>query len=617
MGLFGDDFEQTVKRFEGYAPRASWDYKQHSNGWGTRARYPGEAIDQAEAQRRLDEELSKAHGAVRSFAPNLDAGTTKALTDLTFNAGTKWQTSGLGAAIKAGDLDKARNLYQQYVKAGGETLPGLVERRKVGASWIGTGGIPSTDGQSGMRQPYPWMGLPWPQGEGDVGAQPTGPMITPRGGAQGFFDAAMPAETAPEMQAPPMPPPQGARGPMVAGNVSRETPSEQGPNFIQRLSQDPLFMGGLMMALDGANGGSGITGFTKGAGSASGIQEAYMRNLQLQKKAQQEKALRETLASGQMGDVPRPLLALAQATNDPSLIGQFLARDPLDSQHKRLQNEVLQRNLNAPPDDGSKLIEVGGSIVRVSRDGKATPVYGSDPTTQRRQQLIAAKIDPETPTSKIFIATGKMPREDQQPLTAGDKKAILEADSNVMSTQNVLTLLKEAEELNPKTNTGWTAGIRASIGNNLPDWLVPDAISSKESSKATTNFENLTVGQALSQLKSTFGAAPTEGERKILMDLQGSVNQPVEVRKDILRRAKMMAEKRLSEQQGIADGLRGGTFYKQGGGVKPPTATGPAATTAPAPAAVLSEARAAIQRGAPREAVLQRLRDNGIDPAGL
>ena len=165
MGLFGDDFEDTVKRFEGYAPRASWDYQQHSNGWGTRARFPGETIDKDEAQRRLDAELAKAKQLVTSFVPNADAGTTKALTDLTFNAGTKWQTSGLGAAVKAGDYDKARQLFQQYVKAGGETLPGLVERRRAGANWIGAGGETPQDGQQPMRQPYPWMGLQWPQGE--------------------------------------------------------------------------------------------------------------------------------------------------------------------------------------------------------------------------------------------------------------------------------------------------------------------------------------------------------------------------------------------------------------------------------------------------------------------
>lgn len=38
---------------------------------------------------------------------------------------------------------------------------------------------------------------------------------------------------------------------------------------------------------------------------------------------------------------------------------------------------------------------------------------------------------------------------------------------------------------------------------------------------------------------------------------------------------------------------------------------------APAPSGAIDEARAAISRGAPRDAVIQRLRENGIDPSGL
>lgn len=482
------------------------------------------------------------------------------------------------------------------------------------ASYESGRAAPAPNGQQTMRNP--WNGLQWPV-DGNAQAGDLNPGMTPgsllaaRLGALGMFDQVLSDDLAAAQQ-PQTPMPRGA----VAGSVSRETPSEGKPSLLDTIlerAQSPAFQGGMMMFLDAARGGSGIDGYKAGVSSAASMQETMMKDAALRQKIAQQKAMKELLAKGDgMQGVPQPVLDIARATGDPSAIVSMLTRDPLDAQHKRLQNAALQRKLDAPADDGSKLIEVNGSIVRVGRDGTATQVYGSDPTAQRRKQLIDAKIDPDTATSKIFIATGKMPREDQQPLTAGDKKAILEADSNVMSTQNVLTLLKEAEELNPKTNTGWTAGIRASIGNNLPDWLVPDAISSKESSKATTNFENLTVGQALSQLKSTFGAAPTEGERKILMDLQGSVNQPVEVRKDILRRARMLAEKRLAEQQSIADGLRGGTFYKQGGGVKP------AATTATIPAdAALSEARAALQKGAPREAIERRLRDLGIDPAGL
>ncbi|MBN8910862.1 MAG: hypothetical protein J0H65_02155, partial [Rhizobiales bacterium] len=39
--------------------------------------------------------------------------------------------------MRRGDLDAAREIFQQYNKAGGEVLPGLVNRRAQEALWIG------------------------------------------------------------------------------------------------------------------------------------------------------------------------------------------------------------------------------------------------------------------------------------------------------------------------------------------------------------------------------------------------------------------------------------------------------------------------------------------------
>ena len=139
-GALGGSYVDQIKKFEGYTPKASWDYKQHSVGYGTRARSPGEVIDKAEAERRLNEELAKAAEIVDKFKPGLDEGTRAALISLTFNAGADWTKAGLGEAIRNGDLETARQRFLQYNKAGGETLPGLVSRRQAEASWIGKGG---------------------------------------------------------------------------------------------------------------------------------------------------------------------------------------------------------------------------------------------------------------------------------------------------------------------------------------------------------------------------------------------------------------------------------------------------------------------------------------------
>lgn len=126
-----------IRNFEGYTPQASWDYAQFSNGYGTRAKFAGEVIDQAEAERRFRSEVSAARSVVEKAAGHMDEGTKAALTSLTYNAGTAWIGSGLGDAVRRGDLDAVRDIFQQYNKAGGEVLPGLVNRRAQEALWIG------------------------------------------------------------------------------------------------------------------------------------------------------------------------------------------------------------------------------------------------------------------------------------------------------------------------------------------------------------------------------------------------------------------------------------------------------------------------------------------------
>jgi lysozyme len=129
-----------IRNFEGYTPQAKWDYAQHSNGYGTRARHVGEVIDRVEAERRFQTEVSSARSIVEKAVPGLDEGTKAALTSLTYNAGTSWIDSGLGDAVRRGDLDTARDIFQKYNKAGGEVLPGLVNRRSQEALWIGNPG---------------------------------------------------------------------------------------------------------------------------------------------------------------------------------------------------------------------------------------------------------------------------------------------------------------------------------------------------------------------------------------------------------------------------------------------------------------------------------------------
>lgn len=147
-------YVDAIRQFEGFTPQAKWDVRQNSNGYGTRARYPGEVIDKAEAERRLHEELTRAAGIVDSYASNLDPGTRAALASLTYNSGGDWMKAGLGQAVKAGDWDAARQSFGQYTKAGGQHLPGLANRRNAELGWFGAG-AGATQPAQGQQQPGP------------------------------------------------------------------------------------------------------------------------------------------------------------------------------------------------------------------------------------------------------------------------------------------------------------------------------------------------------------------------------------------------------------------------------------------------------------------------------
>jgi lysozyme len=134
-----------IRAFEGYTPQAQWDYAQLSNGYGTRAKFAGEVIDKAEADRRFEAAVADARSVVERHAPALDEGTKAALTSLTYNAGNAWLKSGLGEAVRRGDLEEVRSIFQQYNKAGGEVLPGLVSRRAAEALWIGNPALAGAD----------------------------------------------------------------------------------------------------------------------------------------------------------------------------------------------------------------------------------------------------------------------------------------------------------------------------------------------------------------------------------------------------------------------------------------------------------------------------------------
>ena len=156
-----------IKGFEGFSPKAHPDYEQYSNGYGTKARSPTEEITEEEAERRLIDEIARFRDVVEKFSANKkynwNSKQKDALTSFIYNlgAGALNQVTNNGTRSNS-EIAAAMLLYD---KAGGASLPGLTNRRKIEANVFNSAAVdepeptplpaPSPAPPSGASEPAP------------------------------------------------------------------------------------------------------------------------------------------------------------------------------------------------------------------------------------------------------------------------------------------------------------------------------------------------------------------------------------------------------------------------------------------------------------------------------
>ncbi len=159
----GIDAASLIKGFEGYAPKAKWDVRQNSGGYGSRAS-PGETFTPEKAEAYLQRDMAPVNAWLdANVKVPMTPEQRSALTSFGYNLGTDdldkllpdinrgdWQT----VAHRALSFNKARNEATGQL----ETLPGLISRRQkeaglmVGEMPFDTS-APSAPGASGLTAP--------------------------------------------------------------------------------------------------------------------------------------------------------------------------------------------------------------------------------------------------------------------------------------------------------------------------------------------------------------------------------------------------------------------------------------------------------------------------------
>jgi len=127
------DYVDFIKKAEGFAPKAVWDYAQHSIGYGTRGQ-PNETITPAQADARLRQELKAHEQRVDKYAAQnnmqLNSNQRAALISYDFNTG---RVEGVFKRA-GGDPNNIPQAIRNGIKtANGQVLQGLVNRRNAEA----------------------------------------------------------------------------------------------------------------------------------------------------------------------------------------------------------------------------------------------------------------------------------------------------------------------------------------------------------------------------------------------------------------------------------------------------------------------------------------------------
>lgn len=247
------------------------------------------------------------------------------------------------------------------------------------------------------------------------------------------------------------------------------------------------------------------------------------------------------------------------------------------------------------------------------RTGEFLPITTAQPNQPKISRDIANReaeirrrgLDPNDPTSQRYILTGQLPDPE---IKADERKMIAEAEDQKIELSGTIESLRRARELAPQAYSGFGAGIRGTLGANLPG---PGVIFDESRAKATTELGKLLSMEAIAAMSASLKGATTDNELKQFTNILADANASPELKMRTIDRMLRLAETKSATADDRIKGIRSKTYFQ------PQKATTPAQQQGQNPSPLIDEARKAIANGADPEKVKARLKERGIDPGAL
>lgn len=235
--------------------------------------------------------------------------------------------------------------------------------------------------------------------------------------------------------------------------------------------------------------------------------------------------------------------------NDPSARIEKAASpdNVLDNETSRLNNQnTVAGSMYNSDNSYNASVYSADSRAQTASDAQAVDWFKAQTGANVAQQNADTSRIKANKANTTTTTDGQQVRK----LDSKEKGRIIEINEAINADKSVLSTLDQMLNLVSNSYSGAGASLRAKTMSGLG--LSGDAADN------TVLYDNLATSQALAQLKATFGAAPTEGERKILMDIQASANktpkQKIAIIRSAVKAVRVRAAYRKAEKEGIQTG---------------------------------------------------------------
>lgn len=276
--------------------------------------------------------------------------------------------------------------------------------------------------------------------------------------------------------------------------------------------------------------------FMESVGEASKVMGAHQKAIREAEQSgkQQKLQLGLEVSKARMGAAKEDVNALRQLAGE-ELKAYIASGKPQSAAGKQAQDEGYRPGT---PEYQQRVAEVGEMLIK-RQTAQIDALVASQGAQKTQADIAQAKLDEQ--------------KKQGARLTPKELDLRVETEDAINAGTSALGALEKALELNPTT-------FDASLKDQAQKLLLQETQTDHPRVKATREQENLLATQAVTQLKTLVGGNPTEGERTILLSLQGIGAKGREERKTIIENAMKAVKTRIERNKKRLTDIKAGRY---------------------------------------------------------